>query len=140
MKYAASIAAEVRQYTGQDSDLVHLAPSLFSALANLLDEPLLGPSVRLQVAAAMGYFVAPFDAVPENEGAMGWIDDVFVALHVLRAVRDQIGDPAMDIAWPDQKYSGPKLDEWYDRSHALLGAHGVGALQFIGLHLAPGDV
>lgn len=140
MRFADSIATEVRQYTGHDSDLVHLAPTLFTALANLLDEPQLGPSVRMQVAAAMGYFVAPFDAVPESEGALGWVDDVFVALHVLRTVRDQVGDGAMDIAWPDQRYSGPKLDEWYARCHALLGGHGLGALRFIGLDHAPSDV
>ena len=139
-RFVEQLKAEVGGYAGADADLVKLAPSLFKALANLLDEPTLDSSIRLQVAAAMGYFVAPFDAVPESEGPAGWLDDIFVALHVLRAARDSVGDGALDIAWPDQGYSGPKLDEWYERCGKVLDGQERAALRFIGLDLVPTDV
>jgi uncharacterized membrane protein YkvA (DUF1232 family) len=139
-QFVDSLVSEVKQYQGPEADLVKLAPSLFKALANLLDDPSLDPSLRLQVAAALGYFVAPFDAVPDAEGAAGYLDDIFVALHVLRAARDSAGDGVMDIAWPDQGYSSQKLDEWYDRTQRILGNAVRGALRFIGLDLAPTDV
>jgi uncharacterized membrane protein YkvA (DUF1232 family) len=132
MAYVDTIAADVARYQGADADLVQLAPRLFMALANLLDEPGLDASVRLQVAAALGYFVAPFDAVPDAEGG-GWIDDVFVALHVLRAARAQAGDGALDIAWPDQQYSAESLDEWYERARIALSGQDRAALAFVGL-------
>jgi uncharacterized membrane protein YkvA (DUF1232 family) len=132
MPFADTIAAEVSKYQGADADLVQLAPRLFKALANLLDEPGLDPSVRLQVAAALGYFAAPFDAVPDAEGG-GWLDDVFVGLHVLRIARAQVGDGALDIAWPDQKYSPEALEDWYERTRAALHGHDGAALAFVGL-------
>jgi uncharacterized membrane protein YkvA (DUF1232 family) len=139
MAFVDSIQEEVAAYRGQDAELVQLAPRLFKALANLLDDPSLGASMRVQVAAAMGYFVAPFDAVPDTEGG-GWLDDVFVALHVLRVVHDHAGDSTLDIAWPDQNFSGAKLVEWYDRTRAALHGQEGAALGFVGLAVAPSDV
>ena len=139
MAYDDSIKQEVAGYRGADADLVQLAPRLFKALANLLDEPSLDSSMRLQVAAAMGYFVAPFDAVPDTEGG-GWLDDVFVALHVLRIVNYHAGESTVDIAWPGQDYSAAKLDEWYERTRAALHGQETAALRFIGLSVAPSDV
>lgn len=134
-----AIKEEVAGYRGGDADLVQLAPRLFKALANLLDEPSLDAAMRVQVAAAMGYFVAPFDAVPDTEGG-GWLDDVFVALHVLRAVHDHAGESVVDIAWPGQDYSAARLDEWYERTRAAMRGQEEAALRFIGLAVAPSDV
>ncbi len=139
MAFVDSIQEEVAGYRGADADLVQLAPRLFKALANLLDEPSLGASMRVQVAAAMGYFVAPFDAVPDTEGG-GWLDDVFVALHVLRVVHDHAGESTLDIAWPDQDYSAAKLDAWYERTRVALHGQESAALSFVGLTVAPSDV
>jgi uncharacterized membrane protein YkvA (DUF1232 family) len=139
MAFVDSIKEEVAGYRGADADLVQLAPRLFKALANLLDDPSLSAPMRVQVAAAMGYFVAPFDAVPDTEGG-GWFDDVFVALHVLRVVHAHAGETTLDIAWPDQDYSAAKLDEWYERTRGALRGQEDAALQFIGLAVAPSDV
>lgn len=139
MAYVDSIQEEVARYRGADADLVQLAPHLFKALANLLDAPSLSAPMRVQVAAAMGYFVAPFDAVPDTEGG-GWLDDVFVALHVLRIVNEHAGEATLDIAWPDQNYSAAKLDQWYERTRAALRGQETAALGFIGLSVAPTDV
>lgn len=139
MAFVDSIKEEVAGYRGADADLVQLAPTLFRALANLLDEPTLDASMRVQVAAAMGYFVAPFDAVPDTEGG-GWLDDIFVALHVLRGVQEHAGESTLDIAWPGQDYSAAKLDGWYERARVALRGQETAALSFIGLAVAPADV
>ncbi len=134
------LKAEVAGYAGPDADLIKLAPNLFKTLANLLDEPTLDASLRMQVAAAMGYFVSPFDAVPESEGPHGWLDDIFVALHVLRAARDSVGDGPLDLAWNGQNYSSQMLDDSYERCRGGLHGQEQAALRFVGLDLVPTDV
>jgi len=128
--------------TASTQTSLKLAPKPFKALANLPRRAVAQTGlIRLQVAAAMGYFVAPFDAFPSGS-PLGWLDDVFVALHVLRAARDSAGVPRSTSRGPTGATPVRKLDDWYEPfARAAPAAARIAArCGFIGLDIAPSDV
>ncbi len=78
-------------YTGEYESFIDYGPVLFKLLCDLLNAEI-DYSLRLPVCAAIAYYVAPEDIIPENiYGPYGYIDDIYLSSYVLKMVAEKHG-------------------------------------------------
>jgi uncharacterized membrane protein YkvA (DUF1232 family) len=66
-----------------DKYLKH-APDLFNLLCRLARHSAVKTEDKSKIACAIGYFITPFDMIPENVfGARGYIDDICLSAYAL---------------------------------------------------------
>ena len=79
-------------YEGEYAYFINCGPNLFNLLCDLLSQKEISREMRLEISAAIAYYVAPDDIIPEEiYGPYGYIDDIFVSVYVLRKVAKEFG-------------------------------------------------
>ena len=54
----------------------------------------------MKICAALGYFVVPFDIIPEQiYGPNGYIDDIFLCSYILKEIESEKGIIFLDGYW-----------------------------------------
>lgn len=110
-------------YAGPHEDVVRLAPELYRALTNLLDDGRVHDSARGMICRAVAYFVMPFDVLPEEvHGGEGFLDDVYFALWTLRSLGEELPEHVLEDAWEGEGLLVELLDEVLPEVEALLEA------------------
>jgi len=80
-------------YSGVHNTLITACPDIYQLLINLLNDKDLSSSLRTKVFTAIGYFLIPQDLFSEDEfGAIGYIDDIMLAMFVIYQATTEIGD------------------------------------------------
>jgi uncharacterized membrane protein YkvA (DUF1232 family) len=80
-------------------DLVRLVPDLLRLTRDLLLDPTAPRGVRLALGILLVWLVNPIDLIPEFIPVLGPLDDVIVAVVVLRYVRRRLGAEEMRARW-----------------------------------------
>jgi uncharacterized membrane protein YkvA (DUF1232 family) len=93
--------------------LVRLVPDLLRLIRQLLADPGVPLGVRLALIGLLVWLVSPIDLIPEFIPVLGPLDDVVVAVLVLRYVRRRLGDDDLRRRWPGNA-------EGYDLLSSLL--------------------
>ena len=96
-------------------DLVRIVPDVLRLVRHLLADRAVPGRVRVALAVLLVWLVSPIDLIPEFIPVLGPLDDVVVAVLVLRYVRRQLGEPELRRRW-----SG--TPEGFRLLTALLGA------------------
>ena len=87
-------------YDGEYAYFINCGPNLFNLLCNLLSQKEISREMRLEISAAIAYYVAPDDIIPEEiYGPYGYIDDIFIAVYVLRKVAKEFGYDYLQNLW-----------------------------------------
>jgi uncharacterized membrane protein YkvA (DUF1232 family) len=84
-------------------DLVAVVPDILRLVRSLLadrDTPL---SVRLALGGLLVWLLSPIDLIPEFVPVLGPLDDVVVAVLVLRYVRRRLGTDELKRRWPGRE-------------------------------------
>jgi uncharacterized membrane protein YkvA (DUF1232 family) len=81
-------------------DLVRLVPDVLRLARNLLGDRSVPVSVRLSLVFLLAWLVSPIDLIPEFIPVLGPLDDVIVAIIVLRYARRRLGDDDLRRRWP----------------------------------------
>jgi uncharacterized membrane protein YkvA (DUF1232 family) len=124
----------VSEYRGSFFNAVKWAPIFMATLMTLSKDPRLQPRHRSWVNAAIAYFVAPDDAVPEGEyGPYGYLDDNLVSAYVLERIARDVGWRVIEEAWDGELAARDVARETLDRERELLGHLGQEALQRAGV-------
>lgn len=83
------LAADTRHYRGDYAAQVWLAPDLYNLLGSLLEDGRVHAAARHRILAALAYFIAPYQVLPQEEhGAEGYLDQVYVGLEVVRQLAE----------------------------------------------------
>ncbi len=94
-KFQRQLEDEIR-WAPCDYEWIHYlsyAPDFFDCLCRLAMEPGIETHIKGQLATAVGYFITPFDIIPEHiVGPTGYIDDVCLAAYVLNRIPDVLVD------------------------------------------------
>ncbi len=99
-QYGDALREEIAHYTGKHSEFILLVPDLFDMLSRLLEDGRVERTGRQKVCQAIAYFITPFDVLPEEVyGVEGYIDQCYVALHVLSSLKAELPDFVVDEAW-----------------------------------------
>ena len=81
-------------------DLVSVVPDVVRLIRNLLADRSTPIGVRLALGGLLVWLVSPIDLIPEFIPVLGPLDDVVVAVLVLRFVRRRLGTDALRRQWP----------------------------------------
>ena len=56
----------LNNYGEEYDEFINNAPALYILLTDILNEKKISPVIRLKISAALAYFVAPYDIIPER--------------------------------------------------------------------------
>jgi uncharacterized membrane protein YkvA (DUF1232 family) len=80
-------------------ELVRLVPDVLRLVRDLLSDGTTPLSVRLALAGLLVWLISPIDLIPEFIPVLGPLDDVVVAVLVLRYVRRRLGLEGLRRRW-----------------------------------------
>ena len=75
-------------------------PDVARLTSSLLTDHTTPPSVRLALVGLLAWILSPIDLIPEFIPVLGPLDDVVVAILVLRYVRRRMGLDELGRRWP----------------------------------------
>ena len=82
------------------AELVRVVPDVVRLARGLLADRAVPISVKAALIGLMAWLISPIDLIPEFIPVLGPLDDVVVAILVLRFVRRRIGDDELAGRWP----------------------------------------
>lgn len=121
-------------HTGDYEEIINYGPDIFKLITDILNEKIIPSEHRLKLSAALGYFVAPFDIIPEHiYGPDGYIDDIFVCVYVIKKLAEEIGYDSFENLWHGDEELLIIIENCYSRSKLLLGEKCDLILAYVGL-------
>ena len=121
-------------FEGEYASFIDCGPNLFNLLCDLLSEKEIKKDMRLEISAAIAYYVAPDDVIPEEiYGPYGYIDDIFISVYILRKVADEFGYEYLQNLWRHDSNVKEIMDDCYDNSLELLEDKVYPILVYVGL-------
>jgi uncharacterized membrane protein YkvA (DUF1232 family) len=81
-------------------EALRLVPDLLRLIRSLLADRQTPLGVRLALIFLLAWLLNPIDLIPEFVPVIGPLDDVIVAVLVLRYVRRRLGDDELRRRWP----------------------------------------
>ncbi len=128
------IRDNLENYDGDYEDFIDYGPDLFKLLTDVLNENEVNALIRLKISAAIAYYVAPFDIIPETiYGPDGYIDDIFVCLYVLKEIEEEMGFEFLEELWEGDNDLRKVLDECYIKSRDVVEDKIDHILKYVGL-------
>jgi uncharacterized membrane protein YkvA (DUF1232 family) len=81
-------------------DLVRIVPDVLVLVRRLIGDQSAPMGVRFALAGLLLWLLNPIDLIPEFIPVLGPLDDVVVAVIVLRYTRRRLGDTELRTRWP----------------------------------------
>jgi uncharacterized membrane protein YkvA (DUF1232 family) len=81
-------------------ELVRLVPDVLRLVRRLIGDRSVPIEARAALVGLLAWLLSPIDLIPEFIPVLGPLDDVVVAVLVLRYVRWRIGDDELRERWP----------------------------------------
>jgi len=120
-------------YRGNYERFIDYGPDLYKLMSDLLNDRSLNSKSRVKVCAALGYFVVPFDIIPEQiYGPHGYIDDIFLCSHVLKGIKEENGIEFLDEHWDGDEELEEVIEICYNSSKAILRDNTTEILNYVG--------
>lgn len=82
------------------AELVRIVPDVLRLVRGLLADRTVPLSARLALIGLLAWLLSPVDLIPEFIPVLGPVDDVVVAVLVLRYVRRKVGLEELRRRWP----------------------------------------
>jgi len=82
------------------AELLRLVPDVLRLVRDLLRDPTVPRRIRWLLVGLLAWLVSPIDLIPEFISVLGPLDDVVVAILVLRYVRRRLGAEEFRRRWP----------------------------------------
>ena len=129
-----TLIENLNSFEGDYASFIDCGPNLFNLLCDLLSQKEIKKDMRLEISAAIAYFVAPDDIIPgEIYGPYGYIDDIFISVYILRKVADEFGYDYLQNLWKHDSNVKEIMDDCYDNSLELLEDKVYPILVYVGL-------
>jgi uncharacterized membrane protein YkvA (DUF1232 family) len=81
-------------------EALRIVPDLIRLVRSLVSDRTAPLGVRLALVFLLAWLISPIDLIPEFVPVIGPLDDVVVAVLVLRYVRRRLGDDELRHRWP----------------------------------------
>jgi uncharacterized membrane protein YkvA (DUF1232 family) len=89
-----------RKRLGRSAEYLLAAPDLFHLLCRLAADPDVPAAQKAKLLAAIAYFIAPFDLLPEAiAGVTGYLDDLALTAYVLDTVVGKVDPDVVRRHW-----------------------------------------
>ena len=80
-------------------ELARLVPDILRLVRDLVTDPTAPRGVRAALVILLAWLISPIDLIPEFIPVLGPLDDVIVAIVILRYVRRRLGDVELRRRW-----------------------------------------
>jgi uncharacterized membrane protein YkvA (DUF1232 family) len=121
-------------YRGEYERFIDYGPDLFKLLIDILNDKNIGSHIRIKINAALAYYVAPFDIIPEQiYGPHGYIDDIYVCAYVIKDIGGELGYDYLETMWEGDESLEIVVDECYIKSEEILEDKVDEVLGYVGL-------
>jgi len=140
-EYYDVIKQNIESCNNEYDEFIKYGPDIFRLLTDILNVKKLDPIIRLKVSAALGYFVAPYDIIPEKVyGALGYIDDIYISAYVLKDIENELGLGYLESIWEGNNNLKEVVDECYENSSEILGDKVKDIIKYTGLDYFENDI
>ncbi len=121
-------------YRGEYERFIDYGPDLFKLLINILNDRDIDSHIRIKINAALAYYVAPFDIIPEQiYGPYGYIDDIYVCAYVIKDIAGELGYDYLENVWEGDESLEIVVNECYNKSEEILEDKVKEVLGYVGL-------
>ena len=91
-------------------------------------------NLRLNISAAIAYYVVPMDVIPEQiYGPYGYIDDIYITVYVLRKIAHEFGYEFLQELWNSEEVVETIIQLCFKDSAEILEDKVEGILTYVGL-------
>lgn len=127
------LSDNLESYQGEYASFIDHGPQLFKLLTEVLNENI-NQDLRLQISAAIAYYVVPMDVIPEQVyGPYGYIDDIYVTTYVIKRTASELGYEILKEHWESEEDLELIVEECYEKSSEVLDDKTEGILSYVGL-------
>lgn len=128
------LTENLESYQGEYASFIDHGPLLFKLLTEVLNEKSITRDLRLDISAAIAYYVVPMDVIPEQiYGPYGYIDDIYVTVYVIKKVADVMGYKFLANLWEGKGELQSVVDECHDKALEVLEDKKDEILVYVGL-------
>jgi len=127
------IKNNLKYYGGDHGELVQYCPDLFQLLQNLLNDKFVDWHSKMMISSAIAYLVLENDIIPDKT-ENGYIDDLFIMLHVLKEIKEKFGTDILEKYWKGNKNIGKFIDDLYNSTNSIVEKYSFEILHKVGLH------
>lgn len=132
--FSDTLRENLESFDGSYAYFIDYGPDLFTLLCDLLDYKKLSKESRLEINAAIAYYVIPNDVISETVyGPYGYIDDIFITVFVLKRIAKVYGYDLIQDYWRLNNDVKDVIEECYDHSLELLEDKVYPVLSYSGL-------
>jgi len=129
-----TLRENLQNFRGEYDGYIDYGPELYKLLVNLLGDKKVKPKQRLLISAALAYFIAPLDVIPEEiYGPFGYVDDIFICVYVLKKLDKELGFDFLVKHWEGEDELKEVLDECYNKSKEVVKDKVNEILLYVGL-------
>lgn len=133
--YYEYLKESINKYKGNFYKEILYVPEFFKLLSDILSADDLSSDDRLKICAVLGYFVAPYDIIPEDiYGPAGYIDDLYLCSFLLIQLKFKYGN-ILEKLWFLEEDIYEVLDKTYQSSKKEMERQGLieDILDYVGL-------
>lgn len=111
----------LKSYCGEYSPFIDYCPELFKLLSDILTDKNINKELKIEICAAIAYFVLPEDIIPEKTfGAYGYIDDLYLTCHVLKNIASVKGYDYLNKYWSGKENIQDVIDLCFKETKTYL--------------------
>lgn len=124
----------LESYNGEYASFIDYGPLMFKLLTEFLNHEGLKTELKLKICAAIAYYVAPNDVIPESVyGPYGYIDDIFITTYIIKMLSDVYGYDILNGYWYGDVELEKIVNKSYERSKEVLENKTDEVLKYVGL-------
>lgn len=128
------LSENLESYHGEYSSFIDHGPLLFKLLTDLLQEKDLSQELRLDISAAIAYYVVPMDVIPEQiYGPYGYIDDIYITVFVIQKIAEEYGYDFLESIWEGEGNLEHVIIECQQKSVEVLEEKTDKILSYVGI-------
>lgn len=128
------LCENLESYQGEYASFIDYGPKLFKLLTDVLEKEEVNSEYRLEISAAIAYYVVPMDVIPEQiYGPYGYIDDIFITVYVIKKLADEFGYEFLEEVWGEEQNLESVTEECYTKSKEVLEDKSEKILSYVGL-------
>jgi uncharacterized membrane protein YkvA (DUF1232 family) len=129
-----TLRENLQNFRGKYDSYIDYGPELFKLLVDLLGEEKVDSEGRKLINAALAYYIAPKDVIPEEiYGPFGYVDDIFVCIYVIKLLEKKFGYDLLVEYWDGESELKAVVDECYEKSKEVVKDEIDEILKYVGL-------
>lgn len=129
-----TLRENLQNFRGKYDSYIDYGPDLFKLLVDLLEEEKVKKEHKIFINAALAYYIAPKDIIPEEiYGPFGYADDIYLCAYVLKKLEESLGFEILTKLWTGEHELREVINECFEKSKEVIKDKEKEILNYIGL-------